>query len=982
MIVYLSSLKTIVVLIAIFPILFIFQNCSNQQVQFSLLPDQLAPVAMELASDIGDSNSRNKLKIRIKASDDISGIARVCLIKSYVHENPPNQPTENDPCWVKQQRPFPTEINTDFNFFMGFLPTSYYVYVFLMDDVGRISSLSAFGNGILGKDKILYNLNPLTPPKLLNVQMSISDQEPLNDSKIINVLNNDKIYLKWKAQEGAVALVENPIRVLLKIENNNWQELVSNLKNDINGQCSISSDHTGCVVLGTQLFKNKSFKIKVELNDLNNVKSVVSVYGNSGQFKLAAGNLESGHGASASSSVFLFNQNPLTADKNIFVVSNTGFIYIRDSQKGLLQVEPNSGNVEILIPQTGKIYDGNLSQATIAKLESVYIDHSDRIYFYDLNRLRRFNPENKTVETVLGGGQSREDGILGSHFSLLEFSRIGTHFAFLPNDELVFTDSINFSTQEDYFFKMNLKTFKIQRIPLSGSHFYNNTEIDFTLNKSGYPFYISGGFGIEYNLSDSKIKNMLFRVNGCYNIGCGYSPHSTLVDYSTGRTLPAEQQNMNAPDVFPAMYNGFIHGLNGKIYFINKGLSSNISQLYVLNSNDKKWETVFQGEIGNCEDGSNASFCKSRIEDAFINRRGEIYFFDGGVIRTVGPNNKVYTIYGQKRFFGDGLHSMNARFSEINSFGINHKNEIVILDSAEGRIRSVDSKSLIVKNVAGNSEVTADIGDKKSIETGLKTDYWGARYQMHVSNKDGTIYFSNDVSFSKLNYDSGYWQTINKGPRSQSYFTLKDIPFSDVAFGYPPIMIGLNHEKFLFITGNWDGSRHIAGMVRSVDLINYNSQHFLGSVDYDYNGQTTFLPESDVGVTRQQTKVNAVQFGNSSGILKYSSNLNSWIGLSIDKRSLMRIRDNEPIQILIKLPRAISSFSFREVSYEEIDVFYCDQQYRKIYKFNSRTKVETILPTPVDVKCTGFDMHYDSIKNRLLFPVYEDVSQGIAEIRD
>lgn len=963
-------------------LIFLFQNCSTQNVQFQLLPDLAAPEAFELVSDLGVESSRNKLNIRIKASDDISGIAKICLIKSYIHNEPPKPPASNDSCWIQQSRPYPTEINSSFHFFLGFLPTDYYVYVFLMDDVGHISALSNFGQGTVGKDKIRYSLNPLTPPKLINVQLSLTDQDILRNSGSINIVNQSEIYLKWHAEPGAVALADLPIRVLAKVEGNTWFELASQVANGINGSCTITKDFTGCLVLKTSSFQKKPFKLRVELQDTNIVKSVVNLYGNTGAFRVVAGNLESGHGASASSAVFLFNQNSLTADKNIFVVANTGYVYVRDTQKGLLQIEPNTGTVDVLIPKTGKITDGPVSVASIKILNAVYLDHKDNIYFHDTDRIRKYDPITKMVTTVLGGGSKREVNIKGSEFALTEFNRTSNHFAFLPNNKLIFTDSINYSTQDDQIFELSLESLLVTSVKLSGKNFYNNTQIDYTKNKEGYPFYLSGGFGISYDLGSSQINHFLLRTNGCYNIGCGYTPHSTLIDYSTGITLAGNQQTVNAPDVFPAPYNGFIHSLDGRMFFINKGLSSNVSQIYFFNESEKKWSTLFNGQIGNCEDGTEANQCKTRIEDAFINSRGEVYFFDGGVIRTIGPKNKVYTIYGQKRFFGDGLDSRNARFSEINSFGINHQNEIVILDSAEARIRSIHPENQIIRTIAGNSEVGTDIDNKNPIRYGLSTDYWGARYQMQVSKNDGSIYFSFNSIFAKLTYNAQAWKVINNGTQQRSYFSLDEVPFSELSFGYPPIIIGLNKNDLLFITGNWDGSKHIAGVVRRLDLLNLKTNHFLGSIDYNYQGQDYYLSKSDIGLLAKDIKINAAQFGNQSGLMKYSEKLSSWVGLSSDKKSLMLLKDGQPMRLLAELPRPVLSYEIKELNGEETEVYYCDRSNYQMYKFNIVQNKEFKLITPEDIRCAGFDIHYDYVQKRVLFPVYQDISHGISEYRD
>src|SRR5690606_37497735 len=109
-----------------------------------------------------------------------------------------------------------------------------------------------------------------------------------------------------------------------------------------------------------------------------------------------AGVTDPGTDSSATSAMFMNNRREYYFK---FLVTDQGVIYFNDSSRGILKVDPVTGNQTVFIPKTlnNTVYSngevtGLLSGATIQNVSQIALDFKGRLLIRDTNAFRRYDP--------------------------------------------------------------------------------------------------------------------------------------------------------------------------------------------------------------------------------------------------------------------------------------------------------------------------------------------------------------------------------------------------------------------------------------------------------------------------------------------------------------------------------------------------------------------------------------------------------------
>lgn len=577
---------------------------------------------------------------------------------------------------------------------------------------------------------------------------------------------------------------------------------------DIDGAIPLFS---GCYTWAGVNIPSGYFRVRVVVtNDVGLVSAASTSPMNSGFFRSVVGNTDIGIGNSAEGAMYFYTGGGDTSWNNpgSLLVTRRGRIYVKDERMGIIVIDPADGVNRVfikrgdpkLVIQEGEDVDVSLARSVPLRIA---LDYQDRLLILEKNRVRRVD-SNNVISTIIGlkpgtdgklesgtyrfkdnglvAGEGKanwyEKNIDGSYkhltsegcFSVYttpgiqslyyEFNNIGagTFMWPLPNGDIYFSssDSWNRKIQTDldaapYFavYKENdLKGKPVQRIyplRLCGSGVNYNKQDPYRKYDG---LIIDAIPGINFNPYTSMVESLSFRVRPPDNFA-NRQPYGVTFNPRSGRSRGSNT-------IYPVpSHNGAFSWWGGSSYIPNRKGGLHFLHYwdgaYKYNASYNQWEPIFNTrQNGQCFDGTKTRDCYVDILDLFVTEDNITYFFDRGRIRAIS-NNKIKTIFGQSRKYGDFQNPSSARLNVVEYLGVwGNDDRIVVYDTREYVAREIQ-QGISIKTVMGsNGEGKCEVVDGEySCTTGVY--YWG-RPSAKINN---TVDSSTKVG--SLNMDASWW---------------------------------------------------------------------------------------------------------------------------------------------------------------------------------------------------------------------------------
>ncbi|NJL24574.1 MAG: hypothetical protein HC902_04985 [Calothrix sp. SM1_5_4] len=384
----------------------------SASVNLTWVRDTAAPVFASgqfLINGGGGATANPQVTISFRATD-VNNITEFCLKTSDA-----SAPGAADACWNAVNAPSPglaPSPNLVLNNMTYSLPSAdgvYYVYGWVKDVAGNISSLAGSGVGVDGQDRDWISVDQGSPPAISNLIASRSDSaQPPFAAGDTTVTAGEAIYIKWTVTDDA-PLPAQPLRLFFTTDDTNFTEISGGqIANSAHGSCTLSGSATGCYVFTSPT--SGFIRIRLQAADeLARLTVRVSNSLNTSPIRILAGDTNTGEGGSAKRAVFLpdFGMSSSTPWSNLFVIDRKGDVYFLDHQRGILKIDAVTGILSVFLRRSsGSTGDGGpVSAATVRYPWKINIDPQDRLILYDYNRIRRINTDlaNPTIEALIGG---------------------------------------------------------------------------------------------------------------------------------------------------------------------------------------------------------------------------------------------------------------------------------------------------------------------------------------------------------------------------------------------------------------------------------------------------------------------------------------------------------------------------------------------------------------------------------------------------
>ena len=343
-------------------------------------------------------------------------------------------------------------------------------------------------------------------------------------------------------------------------------------------------------------------------------------------------------------------------------IDSKGNLYIADRNNNRIRVVDKLGMIRTIAGIGQQDYNGDSEVARETTLHLPFgltIDSDDNLLVIDRShyRIRRIDPKSGKVETVAGNGKKLFAGDGGpATGATLSFPH---GMVVDKDDNLIFSDKGHS---------------RIRRITPEG--------IISTI----------GGNGIRGNVGN----NIPALEANVYNI-------TTLVQSPTG-------------DTFASSPSGFVS-------LIRRLDTKGIIHDYMDTAHKKYLESIANSKYkGLVQTGAVAIL--TQFSDIVFDPKGNLFISDrmNHQIRKIDTKGNITTIAGtgDSDYYGDGGPALDAAFRDPNSMAVDKEGNIFIAESANNRIRKIDTKG-IVTTIAGNGE-HVDSGDGgPALEAGIRS---------------------------------------------------------------------------------------------------------------------------------------------------------------------------------------------------------------------------------------------------------------------
>lgn len=959
---------------------------------FDITPPVITANTFKIIGSEGPITTYNPfVKVEFEATDNQTPITQFCL------KNSSNIPLLTDPCWVALDAPgidVPIDLAvalSGYDHLVDWIQGTYTVYLWVRDQAGNVSSNTGPVNN--GTDRISVTYAPVPQPVLTNLLVAkVPDPVTQPSPWELVTTPGTLLYLKWKQR---VFMGTAKVSLWYTVDGVDYTMIVEDLSPGAGLSCVASGSDDICTYSWNSTIPvNTSYKIQVRLSDgIGQTMIKNTVYISNPNFRPIAGNTDPGTNGSAKSAAF----RGAFPDNGSFVVSRNGILFYRDIARGLLMVDPANGVQKLILKDTGATTGdgGPLSNATTQGILKIAIDFQDRVLLFEPDRIRRIDTRATpmTIESIIG---AFDDG------------RIGTNTA----DYIADPHDIKIQLNATYRMAGQGSPYLTFLVLPSGDIYFQSDNL-LVPRAAGARIRIYRGSAIEPYIDTLRVGGAGDAADGATDIGAWdfgnlnfvFDPFSNVVskalvilnhpnpgcsNFNYANVSPTTLQSLGGGhpstpfSTCAAPYR--VQGMNGQIY----GLNRNNPWSFQIAKFDggAGWNAIIgTGNRSSCVDGTAALSCSIIPNDLFVSQTGQIYFMDDGLIRIVGSDGKIYTLYGYNLSAGDGGEGMEARLNNIVSLDHGTGDKVIVLDNQGGRFREIDPKGTPgIKTIAGNG------ADAPSSQTPLGVAAnvnpigmgWQAPGRFTSDPSTGDVYWNCGYqSICKLNRAANIWQSLfalGGGVAWEStspvYYSSLEIPpylIAPSAFANNALAVG-------FIS--WNGTDSYRSVLRDFSLADGLTKHIAG------NSSTLSTASCSTG-TASGCSLDTAYYGFSEGgpspvFHSNSFGTNYWLVATNQSKRIVKVGGGTAAKLFELNEKALSILV--QGSY----FYYCSSVPNtpsKLYrKMTTSPYTEVELPLPHGSTCFGnkiiFKTGTGGEPDRIVFPIKQNGISGVAEFLD
>jgi hypothetical protein len=453
-----------------------------------------------------------------------------------------------------------------------------------------------------------------------------------------------------------------------------------------------------------------------------------------------------------------------------------------------------------------------------------------------------------------------------------------TPFYALPNGDIVFMSAVYAGRPNNSASRFRIRIYKynggspyVTTLPLpNGTGYYGNASTDIS---TCLLFNWAAGFDPQTYASTEAFTSVLASIDRnaagtCTQaIGTFYmvrlDPSTMSASPATaGGTHPNGTGGLNGWQIWETKK--FV-GLDGRIY------ASRVSGVYRLESNSSWTRLVGDNGLGECADGEVATAATCYLEpwNTFVNRQGQLYFGDRGLVRTIDSQGLLRTVVGRRISSGDGGLAVNASMGDvraIDSVVMGGDAYIGFIDRDEGRLRRFKLEGQI-QTLAGNGKTGSATAGSVAADNPINIAGGGGSVldNFHFHPVSGDTYFNiGGGLLGRLPWSGVTWEQVNSGP-SLSYFgaegqSITSIMLSQNPPGYAPRVVGFKGDTILLHMARGNDAALVDVMIKSYDLSSTTpgpgkQSHFLGKSGAVTDWGTATLPATQATFSAGNTNL-------------------------------------------------------------------------------------------------------------------------------
>lgn len=885
--------------------------------------------------------------VRLEVRDDASPVTAVCL--KYDDRSAPDPA---DACWVSMSPSALLQLVTPFR--LGFPQGRYQVFGWARNAAGLVSTLT----DTPGTDTASVDFAPVPPPDLSFV---VAGSTPSGTGTTFGP--GSTVYVRWRAQSPTAFTLS----VYTTTDDSSFTQVVAGLSNAPGAGCQVSGLETGCLALPAPT--TGYFRVRLGASDVNGRSSFRSTppLNVGSTLRVLAGSLDPGTSGSAEVAVFATqNQTSSFTFPGNLVVTAAGTVYFNDVQRGLLEVSPLDGVQRLAVPRLTP-FDGGFG---LSQPVRIALDAQERVLIYDANLIRRYDPQTKTLETLIGGGTSTATTVAPRALQL-PTANPNTSILLLfgtPDGRLWFqTDEVAPFTAPRLRVYDPADGGLVRTLPLVG----NGDGLD-----AGQDLSVCQGWhlGATFDPVTGALDTVLAAVRHNLVPECP-SPPSRL--YYLARFDGAGRNAGQHPALFDE-YTGYSVGANGALYGMNR--RTNVITRYAGPDAGPTQFTVIAGtgRNGSCPDGTLATACDLDVSDVYASRTGQVYFFDRGRVRTLDQSNRVYTLMGVPMFAGDGVDAREARIGvpfDVKAWRDGGTDVVVFYDATQFRFREFPVGG-VMRTIAGNGTEgqpsTTLPADTQSISYNQNGTINEVFFQVHPTR--GDVYTNRGPQYlSRLDRQTNRWVDLIGGGSVPYYLAAaENAPGATVDFtgSYSPKVIGFDGvDTLMFFKWRYASFRGEDAFLKLVSLTPPHPMRTLaGSVG---TGATT-LPGAGAAVTSQLPFTTAGASWDGIG--------NRWVVFSPSEPQVVRaLPEGGPWAALMTSTFSLSSVVARRTTLQH-RLYGCRSTTGQLVELDVTTNSQRVLPWPIPrLRCVGKSLALSPAGDSLLVPVMQDGAGAILQ---
>ena len=382
-------------------------------------------------------------------------------------------------------------------------------------------------------------------------------------------------------------------------------------------------------------------------------------------------------------------------------------LYIADRNNNRVRKVSPEGIITTVAGDGGFFFmgdNGPAYQASVAAPTGVAVDKKGNLYIADRNNNRiRLVDKLGMIRTVAGTGQQDYNGDSETARATNLYLPFGLTSD--SNDNLLVIDRSHYRIR-----RIDPKSGKVETVAGNGLKLFAGDGGPATGATLSFP----------HGMFVDKSDNLIFSDKGHYRIR-KITPEGIISTFggngtrgNVGHNIPVLEANVYnittlvqnpAGDIFMSSPSGFVS-------IIRRIDTKGIVHDYIDTSSERYLESISKSKHkGLVQTGAVATI--TQFSDIVFDPKGNLFISDrlNHQVRKIDLKGNISTIagVGDSDYYGDGGPALEAAFRDPNALASDKQGNIYIAESANNRIRKIDTKG-IVTTVAGNGE-HADSGD-------------------------------------------------------------------------------------------------------------------------------------------------------------------------------------------------------------------------------------------------------------------------------